>query len=434
MHTEQGLLVTATDITEIEAVNHFHHQVMSAGLQADAILNAAQTFPDNPLIQTYAAVFYLFAQEDSASQVAKSYLNQAKLRLSSANEREKLLFYAVEAWYDKHFEAAITLFSTIVTLYPKDTLALKFAEWLFYCTGQAYNGRRYLKLCYQATKENQADPYFLACLSFAYELSGFYDKAYAQAEQAMTIEPILPWAHHTIAHVLLMTQNIDKSIQFLQQVRPSWDGVMPLLKGHNSWHLALGYVANLEGEKALKILENDLWGNDINLIGTQLDMVSLLWRLDMAGLPQDKKYNELLSHLQQHPYEQHTGFNSLHFIYALARAGQYNNVSKALKAIQNFIDQHPNSYQQVYWQHIALPFCQAAASFAQHDHITVLTRLTPIIEQCYQLGGSDAQCDLFLQMYFISLIHCRPKSEAKRFYHQYLSHYNQTALEAYWWS
>jgi hypothetical protein len=117
METANGLLVTTSSIAVIEAINHFHAQILSSGLYAGDIIAAARDHPDNLLIQSYAGAFYLFAQEHDATKISEAYLHQAVKISHGTNERERLTFKAVRAWSCQDYESAITLFSAIATLY-----------------------------------------------------------------------------------------------------------------------------------------------------------------------------------------------------------------------------------------------------------------------------------------------------------------------------
>ncbi len=59
---------------------------------------------------------------------------------------------------------------------------------------------------------------------------------------------------------------------------------------------------------------------------------------------------------------------------------------------------------------------------------------SPVIEKCFRLGGSDAQDELFLQTYLLSLLAIKKETEALDFFNMYLAHYTNTNLASYWFS
>jgi hypothetical protein len=234
-----------------------------------------------------------------------------------------------------------------------------------------------------------------------------------------------------MAHVFLMDNQIDAGLQFMQRVQPIWQEVMPLLKGHNTWHLALFYLANRDAPPVLQLYKTTIWFEMCDTVLVQLDAISLLWRLDLAGLPQDELFRDVRNYFHQHPFEFYTGYNAVHYIYALARCGESRQIKKMLKQMRIYIDESPEGHLKEIWATLNLPFCQAMVAFVQQNYKQAYDLLTPLMDRCYQLGGSDAQCDIFFQTYLICLIKCN-KQEAEGFYQRHLSHYHNTALEQYW--
>lgn len=431
LETHRGLPVTTDSSQVIDAINHFHHQILGFGKQANNIVTAANHYPDNLLIQTYAAIFYLYAQEDKATSTAADYLLLAEKQLNHANRREQLIYHAVAAWQRRDFACAIDLFATVLELFPRDTLALKFAEWLFYCQGQAFKGHQYLALCEQCTRENQDESHFLAMHSFALELCGHYDDAQEMAEKAISMNTLTPWAHHTLAHVYLLKNDITGGIKRLQTLQGSWEDILSLLKAHNSWHLALFHLAQRDSTAVLRLFPN-IFGTMPDTVSEQIDAISLLWRMDMAGLPQDSLFQSLLPHLKQHPFEHYTGFNSAHFIYCLTRNGEMERADASLKTIETHALSLPEGSNQNQWRNLVLPACQGIYHFAQQDYKTAEQTLAPVIQNYLQMGGSDAQDELFTQTYLLSLLRTNQKDKAHKFFNRYLKHYQGTPLAENW--
>ncbi|KTC78211.1 tetratricopeptide repeat protein [Legionella brunensis] len=431
METLRGLEVTTNSIQVIDKINYFHQQILGSGNNASIILDAVNENPHNLLLQTYAAAFYLYAQEDAATEIAANYLLQAEKQLQKANLREKLTFQAVRAWQRLDYEAALTLLTSLVELFPRDTLALKFAEWLFYCSGQAFHAQTFLALCESCARHNQDESHFLAIHSFALELCGQYEKAKAMAEQAISMERVTPWAHHTLAHTYLLENDIEGGINRLQNLQDSWANILSLLRGHNSWHLALFHLANRDEATTMKLFP-DIFGTLPDTALEQLDAISLLWRMDMAGLPQNKIFKLVLSHIGTHPFEHYIGFNNAHFIYCLAKADELELADKSLKAMESYINVLPVGSSRDLWGKIALPMCQGIKAFAQQDYKSACNLMSPIIDNCIQLGGSDAQNELYTQTYLLSLLKCNQQEKAGQFFAKHLSHYQNTALADYW--
>ncbi|MFC7781375.1 tetratricopeptide repeat protein [Legionella taurinensis] len=431
MDTRFGLPVSTTSMEIAAALDHFHHQIIASGPLANDILSTAENNPQEVLVQVYSAAFYLYGQNSEATALARTHLLKAEKYLSSANLREQLFFEAVKSWMNLDYDAAIIGLTALIRLYPRDTLALKFSEWLFYCTGQAYQAKRYLALCESMVNENKTDPHFLAMYSFALELSGHLTRACAVAQEAVAIERVSPWAHHTLAHYYLNTNQIESGRKHLEDFKPTWDSILPLLKGHNTWHIALFYLA-MRDEEQVMLLFPQIFGSLPELCTEQLDGISLLWRLELAGLPQAYGTTYIAQYLDNYPYEQYTGFNNIHYIYCLARAEQEAQAQRAIESVMEYARNLPQGKNHYLWQHIILPFCQATYAYTHDDYPRAHQLLAPIIMKFNQLGGSDAQGELFTQTYLTCLLKLHKKDEARKFFLQYLPHYRGTALESYW--
>ncbi|KTD44504.1 tetratricopeptide repeat protein [Legionella quateirensis] len=427
MDTQRGLAVTTQSHEVIDCINSFHQNIVGSGLDAGLITDAAKKHPENVLIQIYAAVYYLYAQEDVANTIAKTYLQAAERYVPGANIREQLLYNATLNWSDLKHHEALSILEQVMQLYPRDTLAMKLMEWLFYCTGQAYQAEYFLRVCTMCAAENQDESHFLATHSFALELCGHYARAREMAEAAINMELITPWAHHTLAHVALLTQDLDGGIKRLNSLKDSWQTVHPLSKGHNTWHLALLYLAQRNENDVLKLYPS-ISGTLPDTVLEQIDAVSLLWRLDMAGLPQNEQLNSIAEHLGNHPIEHYIGFNNLHFIYCLVRAGQKKQAAESLKKMEHYASSTSDSL----WAKVILPLCQGIYSFAEEDYNKADSLLTPVIDKAWQLGGSDAQVDLFAQTYLQTLLHTKQMNKAQHYFSHHLSHYKNTPLADFW--
>ena len=353
MKTQKGLEVSTDSADVIKCIDHYHQQILGSGLEAQQILDAAQHHPSNLLIQIYAAAFYLYAQEPELDKQAKIHLSQAEKVLKSANPREQIIYEAVLNWHQRNYTKAIRLFEQVVAHFPRDTLALKMLEWLFYCTGQSFQASNFLRICNQSAPVNQDESHFLATHSFALELNGHYSQARDMAEAAIAMNLITPWAHHTLAHIALLDHDIAGGIKRLKSLQSTWEQNLSLIKGHNTWHLALLHLAQCEENEIIKLYPH-IFGTIPDNVLEQIDALSLLWRMDMAGLAQDKLLHSVLEHIGTHPFEYYTGFHSAHFIYALVKGGQKMLADEALQRMHTQAISLPSGSL---WSDLFLPFC-----------------------------------------------------------------------------
>jgi tetratricopeptide (TPR) repeat protein len=425
------LPVSTSSTQVIEALNHFHLQMLDAGPDAGKIFEAADAHPDALLLQCYAAALFLYAQDSTLDVKALTYLNAAEILLRSATERERLIFQAIKAWHRVDYELALTLLTQITTQWPTDCTSIKMAEWFYYCTGQVYNAQPFLAMCQTTYEHCKQHAGFLATHSFALELNGRYQEAMDMALHAIDLKPVSPWAHHTVGHVTLTTSKIKEGIKFFQNYAPTWEGVLPFLRGHLHWHYSLFSVANRDESAANAHYENGMWGTNPDTILEQLDAISYLWRLQVAGMPQDEKLKDLVKRVGEHPFEFYMPFVNAHYIYALARTNHTKDVERLLTLAQKHAEKLTGT-QQILWRDMAVPLLRASAAFAQENYKQAAEHFTPIISSVIQGGGSDAQDEMFYQAYLVSLMKSGQTKSAQHVLDTKLAHYKTTALGEFW--
>ena len=123
-----------------------------------------------------------------------------------------------------------------------------------------------------------------------------------------------------------------------------------------------------------------------------------------------------------------------HFIYCLARAGEGQLVQKSLHSIFTHISGLPAGYRKEVWQTVALPLFKGINAFAEEDYSSACRFMEASILRCFELGGSDAQNELYTQTYLLSLLKSGQQRKAHHFFNQWLPHYKNTALSEYWFA
>ena len=194
--------------------------------------------------------------------------------------------------------------------------------------------------------------------------------------------------------------------------------------------MALFHLAQRNQEEVLALYPS-VFGILPQTILEQIDAISLLWRLEMAGFTQDKLIYRVAGYLEEHPFEYYTGFNNTHFIYGLVKSGQKEQAKKSLDLMKKYTASLPvNSL----WQEVFYPWSKAIYAFSNEDYQKAEKLIAPIIGKYTELGGSDAQTELFTQTYLLSLIRSGQQKAAKVFFKNHLSHYKNTALAEWWFT
>ncbi len=426
-----GLSVSTTQHAVIDALDHFSTQLLLNGQTAGKILDAVNAHPDSLLLNCHSGIIFLYSHDDVDSAKTLPYLKAAEALLNVSNNREKLHYQAACAWYAKDYDTAIVAYKKITEQWPRDCVAAKFAEWIFYCAGQSFYADRFLHITAPMYLHNKNEPGFLATHSFALELTQQYDQSLAIAYDALAIEPITPWAHHTVGHALMAKSEINHGIDLFEKYKPSWGGILPPLAGHLTWHLTLFYLANLEEKKILSQFSPGVWGNTPELSLEQIDAISLLWRMEMADMPHDDLLKQVTKKLGPHVYQQYIGFDNAHYIYALSRTGNTESAQKIISDATHYAHTLQPSYQNI-WLNICIPLFKGIHAYALGHYQEASTHLNPILPIVACVGGSDAQVEVFYQTAVISLLRAGKKDKAQALINQYLPYFIPTKLGELW--
>src|SRR5512145_1610518 len=136
MKDARDLDVTAGDAAAVAAADDFAARLLRLDRGVEAILQAAERWPGTPIVQLYAAAFWLYGQTGSALANAAARL-QACDGLAM-NARERALHRALALWHGNGNLRAVEAMEAITTDWPDDLLAAKLAEFLYYVLGQQH--------------------------------------------------------------------------------------------------------------------------------------------------------------------------------------------------------------------------------------------------------------------------------------------------------
>lgn len=410
-------------------LDRFAKDFLAARNEAGRIVELANANPECALAQAYAAAMTLYSQSRAEiERTALPLLERAKALRAGISARESLLVDALLAWVRNDVHTAIALHERIATDWPRDLVAAKLAEFLFY---EAPDYRRHLRFMERIAAANADEPAFLAMHAFALELCREYERAERTARRAVELELRTPWAHHALAHVLLNQRRITEGIALLRELAPTWDGNTNATRSHNSWHLALLHLADDDVESALSIYRERIAGFEPDSVLEHTDAISLLWRVELAGYRRDAEWRELAPHLVERAQEQIFPFLNAHYVYALTRAGWSDVVDDALARLRAHAFRQTGAAARVF-RDVGLPLVNACAAFAAGEAARCTVLLEPILPEIACVGGSDAQNDLFRQTYVVALLDAGRQGEARRRLNARLAGHQPTAVEQGW--
>ena len=293
--------------------------------------------------------------------------------------RERAHLAALGAWCDGELDRATAMFDAILSDHPRDYLALKLANYLYFYLGDAANVRDG-----PARAMAHWDPgmpgygHLLALHAFGLEESGDYAAAEKQGRIATELNPADPWAVHAVAHVMEMQDRAAEGVRWIEDLAPYWDRAN-FFRFHLWWHLALMHWDDGRTDAALRLYDERVWaeGSSENL--SLCNDISMLARLELAGADVGVRWNAAAEVVREQSGGSVLAFVDAH--YALATGELPQREARGTTA-------------RVY-DAVGRALCEAMVAWRAKEAAAVVRKLEPVVQQLWRVGGSHAQRDLF---------------------------------------
>ncbi|KAL0968500.1 hypothetical protein UPYG_G00267690 [Umbra pygmaea] len=326
--------------------------------------------------------------------------------------REKLHVRAVEHFSKGNFPKACDTWEEILLEHPTDLLALKFAhDGFFYLGAQTQMRDSVARVLPHWKPQMPLSSYLKGLYSFGLLETHFYDQAEKVAKEGLALTPDDAWCVHSVAHVHEMKAEVDEGLKFMESTENDWMGC-DMLACHNYWHWALYFIEKGEYEAALNIFDSQVSrrGRTSGAMLDTVDACSLLYRLEMEGVCVKERWRELQQLTAPHTDDHVLLFNDLHFLMSAMGAKESGGAAHAqrlLEGLRELANNPDENQQHQLVGSVGLPMCQALVEYGQGNYSCAVELLKPIRYNMTQIGGSDAQRDVFSLL----LIHAAMKSD-----------------------
>lgn len=378
-----GNPIDTTDPTTLQGLDDFIGGFLGYQPRAERILATADADPDSALANAFAGLLLMFIESPEGPALAEKYRQRAA---HAAHPRALLYLGVLQAWIKDDLDQVLHLSENLLDRYPRDLFAAKLNQYLEFNRG---NWPALLRIGLKATTGAPDIAHSHGLLAFAYEQCHLLEEAEASALQALRLQPSEPWAQHALAHVMLTQGRIEEGTVFLESVTHHWDGLNSFMYTHNWWHLALFYLARGEDQRVLEIYDQHVWGILPEYSQDQVGAVSLLARLELAGIDVGERWQALAPYLQRRVCDTVQPFLSVQYLYGLARAGK-PEADRLLATLRQYsFDARP------VWGEVTLPLAKGLLAHARGDWQQSLAQLTIALPRLNEIGGSHAQRDLF---------------------------------------
>ncbi|MFS2160797.1 tetratricopeptide repeat protein [Pseudomonas sp. Pseusp122] len=377
--------------TTVTAINDFIGGFLAYDPRALTIIAAADADADSALANVFAGLLMMFSESPEGPELAAIYQLRAEAAQPPEASRAGLYLQLLRAWRLEDLPRAITLSENLATTFSRDLLAVKLAQYFYFNSG---NWPAMLRVAVQAAEHAADVAHTHGMLAFAYEQCHLLDQAENAARQALHLLPSEPWAQHALAHVMLTQGRIEEGTAFFEEVSDGWDGLNSFMYTHNWWHLALFHLARGRHARVLEIYDRHVWGILPEYSQDQIGAVSLLTRMELAGIDVGERWQALGKYLLARVADAVQPFLSLQYLYGLARAGHRDAAAQLLQALDEQAKAAP-SYSRGVWRDITLPVAHGLLAHARQDYPSAASLLGDTLPALNAIGGSHAQRDLF---------------------------------------
>jgi hypothetical protein len=392
-HDRLGNPVSASSDRALRAVDDFVEGFLAYETRAEGILAAADAAPECCMANVYAGYLWMLLEAPDAALHASPYLAAAERHSPAATRREQLNVAVLRAWAADDLPETARLCELLSDESPRDLVAVKIHQYLEFNRG---NAAEMLRVALKVSPANPGSAYLHGMTAFAYEQCHLLDEAEAAARAALALRRKEPWAQHALAHVMLTRGSIDAGAHFLEGMQDTWTGLNSFMATHLWWHLALFYISQGRRERVLEIYDRHCWGIAKDYSQDQIGAVSLLARIELAGIEVGDRWQDLGDHLAARAHDTVLPFLTMQYLYGLARAGR-PEADALLNSVRLAAEFAPPASREV-WQEVALPACEGLYAYAAKNFRAAWRSLSAAMPRLIEAGGSHAQRDLFDQI------------------------------------
>lgn len=388
-----GNPVSSTSAATLAGIDDFVGGFLAYERRASNVMAAADADPGSVLANVYAGFSWMFLEAAGAKENAATYLARAQKASLSANRRELMLIRQLERWIADDVPMVQRIGEQIVAEFPRDLASVKLHQYFSFNRGDAAG---MLRIARAAEVENADNPHLHGMLAFGLEQMNDIPAAEASARRALAIKAKEPWAQHALAHVMLSGGRVREGEAFLREASRTWDDLNSFMYTHNWWHRALFDISLGDNQAVFDAYDRHVWGVEKSYSQDQVGAVSLLARMEVAGLDVGNRWEDVAEHMRGRARDTIQPFLTLQYLYGLARAGR----AEADELMRAVVDKAAASdaFDAVVWREVALPAARGVLAHARGQYQEAARQLAVALPRMSEIGGSHAQRDLFGQL------------------------------------
>jgi len=388
-----GNEVSTASAATLGAIDDFVEGFLGYEKRATNVLAAADAEESSVLANVYAGFNWMFLEAAGASRRASIYLRRAEAAAASANTRERMLLRQLALWIANDIPAVQAVGEDLVENFPTDLTAVKLHQYFSFNRGDAAS---MLRIAQKAEPANPGNAHLQGMLAFGYEQMHELEKAEAAARKALALKAKEPWAQHALAHVMLSTGRVREGVDFLGEASATWVDLNSFMYTHNWWHKAVFHISLGDDQAVFDAYDHHVWGVEKDYSQDQVGAVSLLARMEVAGLDVGNRWEDVAEHLSSRARDTVQPFLALQYLYGLARAerAEADTLMQVIAEKANA----SNAFDRLVWHDVALPAARGMLAHARRNYADAVRWLSIANPRLSEIGGSHAQRDLFGQL------------------------------------
>jgi tetratricopeptide (TPR) repeat protein len=356
-----------------------------AAIAADGELVLARVY--RAYLSLYATTAEGVAEADALIKPLEA--ERARAAAGPLTPRESHHLAAARAWTDGDWQGAARALERALVAHPRDLLALKIAQDLYFFLGNRLELRDVAARVLPAwPPSDPAWGYVQAIWAFGLEENGDYRAAEAAARNSLARNPRDVWGVHALAHVLEMEGRLEPGVSFLSASSPHWEA--SYFAVHNWWHLGLYLLELGRADDALALYHERVRAGRSTEWLDLVDAAALLWRLSLYGTDVTIPAAALAADLRDLVDVPVYLFNDWHAVMAFGLAGEHARGGRVLAV--NRHQARPANAQAA--ERAGLRLLEGFAAFAAGRPEVTVDLLVDIRPEAHAVGGSHAQRDV----------------------------------------